>query len=49
MAEMTRRRVGELVQKTFEILLEHPEGMQAKDVLSALEHSLELSSFERSD
>jgi len=49
MAEITRRRVGELVQKTFEILTEHPEGMQAKDVLAALERSVELSPFERSD
>jgi len=49
MAEITRKRVGELVQKTFAILMEHPEGLQAKDVLASLEKSTILSEFEQSD
>lgn len=49
MAEITRRRVGEIVRAVFGILLEHPEGLRAKDVLAQLEHSLKLSDFEKSD
>jgi hypothetical protein len=33
MPEVTRRRTGELLRKLFEILMEKPEGMQAKTPL----------------
>ncbi len=49
MAEITRKRVGEVIRAAFSILFEHPEGMRAKDVLAQLEHSLTLSDFEKSD
>jgi restriction system protein len=49
MAEITQKRVGELVQKTFKLLMEYPEGMQAKAVLAALEQSTPLSEYEKSD
>jgi len=49
MAEITRKRIGELVRKAFSILLEHPEGLPAKDVLAQLEKSIELTEFEKSD
>lgn len=49
MAEITQKRVGELVQKTFALLMEHPDGMQAKAVLAALEQSMPLSKYEQSD
>jgi len=49
MAEITRKRIGELVRKVFSILLEHPEGLPAKDVLAQLEKSIELTEFEKSD
>jgi restriction system protein len=49
MAEITRKRVGEIVRAVFGILLQHPEGMRAKDVLAHLQQSLTLSDFEKSD
>ncbi|MBZ5504767.1 MAG: Mrr restriction system protein [Acidobacteriia bacterium] len=49
MAEITRKRVGEIIRAVFEVLLQHPEGMRAKDVLAKLEHTLTLSEFEKSD
>ena len=49
MAEITRRRVGEIIRAVFGILLQHPEGLRAKDVLARLEQSLTLSEFEKSD
>lgn len=49
MAEITRKRVGEIVRAVFAILLQHPEGMRAKDVLAHLQESLTLSDFEKSD
>jgi len=33
----------------FSILLEHPEGLPAKDILAQLERSIELTEFENSD
>jgi restriction system protein len=49
MAEITRKRVGEIVRKVFEILLAYPDGLRAKDLLSKVENSLTLSEFEKSD
>ena len=46
MAEITKRRTGELLRKLFEILLTKPEGMQAKDALVALEKAVELTPYE---
>ncbi|MBS0149851.1 MAG: Mrr restriction system protein [Nitrospira sp.] len=48
MAEITSKRRGELVQKVIEILKEHPEGLQAKEVLKLVEGSLALTPFEQS-
>jgi len=48
MAEITSKRRGEMVRKVFEILLEHPDGLRAKEVLERAEKSLTLSDFERS-
>lgn len=49
MAEITRKRIGEIVRGVFGILLQHPEGMRAKDVIARLANSLTLSDFEKSD
>jgi restriction system protein len=49
MPEITRQRQGEMVRKAFEILLEHPEGLPAKQVLAAVADQLTLSPFEASD
>ncbi len=47
MAEVTRRRTGELLRKLFEILLTHPEGLQARDALSAVAAKVELTEYEK--
>jgi restriction system protein len=49
MAEITGKRLGELVQTVFTILLQHPGGMRAKDVLAETEQSTTLSPYEKSD
>ncbi len=48
MAEVTRERHGELLRALFKILLEQPDGLQARDALAKLEQSIELSEFEKS-
>ena len=47
MPEVTRRRTGEFVRKLFEILLQHPDGLQARDALTSLEKKVELSEYEK--
>lgn len=47
MAEITRKRTAELLRKVFEILLEFPEGLQAKDVLQRVAQALPPSDFEK--
>lgn len=47
MADVTTKRTGELLRKLFQILLEHPEGMQAKDALVALSGRVELTPYEQ--
>jgi restriction system protein len=46
MAEITRRRTGELLRKLFDLLKEAPEGVQARDALKALESHVTLSPYE---
>ncbi|SRR6266851_1881298 len=46
MADITRKRTGELLRKLFEILIARPEGMQARDALEALVRSVELTPYE---
>ena len=48
MAEITKKRSGELVRKVIEVLKEHPEGLQAKDVIKQVGDSITLTSFEQS-
>lgn len=48
MAEITNRRSGELVRKVIEVRKDHPEGLQAKDVLKRVEEALPLTPFEQS-
>lgn len=47
MAEITRRRCGELVRGVFKILLNHPDGMPAKEVLKRLEAVVPPTPFEQ--
>jgi restriction system protein len=46
MAEITRKRTGELLRKLFEILSMHPEGLPAGDALKQLANSFTLTPYE---
>lgn len=46
MAEITRRRTGELLRKLFEILLKEPEGLQARVALERLAAAVTLTEYE---
>lgn len=47
MAEVTRRRTGELVRKLFEILISHPDGLQAREALDQLRARVQLTDYEK--
>jgi restriction system protein len=49
MPEITRRRTGELLRRLFEILLKHPDGLQARTALEELATSIELTAYEAGD
>lgn len=49
MAEVTARRRGELIRAVFEVLIEHPDGLPAKDVLQTVANRVTLSDFEKAD
>jgi restriction system protein len=48
-AEITRRRVGELQRGVFKILLDHPDGLPVKELLGLMEQVVPPSDFEKSD
>jgi restriction system protein len=48
MAEISRKRVYELVRGVFKLLLDQPEGVQAKTVLERLEKTVPPTPFENS-
>ena len=47
MADINPRRSGELMRGVFAILLEHPDGLQAGEVLKELEHRIPPTEFEK--
>jgi restriction system protein len=49
MADVTRRRTGELLRKLFEILMASPDGMKAKDALAKLAAAVTMSEYEASE
>jgi restriction system protein len=49
MAEVTRRRTGEFLRTLFAILIDYPDGMQARDALDALQAKMTLSEYERGE
>jgi restriction system protein len=49
MAEITRRRQGELLQAVFQVLSEHPEGLPATEVFRNVEQSIGSTDFEKSE
>jgi restriction system protein len=48
MAEITRKRIGELQRGVIKILLEHPDGMPAKELLEKLQRPKRRSKSEKS-
>jgi restriction system protein len=49
MAEITRKRVGELQRGVFKILRDHPEGLPAKEIIKRMEQVVPPTDFEKSD
>lgn len=49
MADINPRRSGELMRGVFAILLQHPEGVQAGEVLKQLEQRISPNDFENAD
>ena len=49
MAEVTKERRGEIQRATLEVLVEHPEGIQAKDAIALVADRLTLSDYETSE
>jgi restriction system protein len=47
MSEITRRRTGEFIRKLFDILIPHPDGMLAREVLAVLREKVQLSEYEQ--
>ena len=47
MAKLTRKRRGEYLQAVFDVLRDHPDGIQAKDALAEAADRLELSEHEK--
>ena len=46
MAEVTRRRTGEVLRKLFEVLMKSSEGLQARDALAKLASEMQLTDHE---
>lgn len=46
MADLDRQRRGELLRAVFDVLADHPEGVQARDALAGVETGLGLTEFE---
>lgn len=49
MPEVTRRRTGEHLRALFSILLDHPEGLPAREALAALEARTTLTPYEAAE
>ena len=49
MAEITRKRTGELVRTVFEVLIAHAEGLPAREVLSIVEQRVTLNEWEKGE
>ncbi|WP_288228962.1 restriction endonuclease [uncultured Desulfovibrio sp.] len=46
MAQITNKRLGELIQALFRILEKHPDGMKAQEALAALADAVTLTEYE---
>lgn len=47
MAQLTKKRRGELLKAVFDALAEHPDGIQAKDALAQAGDRVELTDYEK--
>ena len=47
MAEITRKRSGELVRVMFELLLDKPDGLPAQEVLDHIANTMQLTDYEK--
>jgi restriction system protein len=47
MADVTRRRTGELLRKLFEVLMDHPEGLPAREALAKIQSQVNLTEYEK--
>jgi restriction system protein len=48
-AEITRQRSGELVRAVLQVLMEHPDGLSAREVLAQVERRVQPTPFEQSE
>ncbi|PSR20232.1 MAG: restriction endonuclease [Sulfobacillus acidophilus] len=48
MAQLTQRRIGEIMRAVFDVLAENPDGLPAREVLAQVEQRLPLTDFEKS-
>lgn len=46
MAEVTRERIGQLLRGVFKVLLDHPDGLHAKEVIQKVEREVPPTDFE---
>ena len=46
MAEVTRERTGEIIRAVFEILMDHPDGIQAREAIALAKNRIQLTDFE---
>lgn len=49
MADLDKKRRGELLRAVFDVLADHPDGIQAKDALAEVESRIELTDFEKAN
>jgi restriction system protein len=49
MAEITRKRAGEILRTVYAVLLEHPNGLPAADVIEQAQKRLDLTEYERGE
>lgn len=47
MAELSTERAGQMMRAVFDVLLPHPEGLPAREVIAKAERALDLTDFER--
>jgi restriction system protein len=49
MPDLDKQRRGELLYAVFDVLADHPDGIQAKDALAEVEQRIDLTDFEKAN